>query len=468
MAIKAVFFDIDGTLMTDTKRVQKSTVKAIKELKNQGILVGLATGRGPAFVAPFMENYGLDFAVTYNGQYVLTRNEVIYANPLPKSTVFKLMSYAQKRRMEVSLGTSSGLVGSGLIHLGTSSKAQVLSHIIPKQWAKAVERSFKHIFRRLRPQNYDKLTLLARETIFQIVVVATTDKTAELEQAFPEITITRSSSYSADLISKGQSKLRGICRLAEHFDFDLYEVMAFGDSDNDMEMLSSVGVGVAMGNAQATLKAIAHHITSDNNTNGIAKALWHYGLIQLEEGEHFRSADDNFNKVKAFHQMVDGMTHEMPRLYQLTEAGHRADFMIEELVEFLHASSQGDEVAFDAAVADLHKALERATDKVKKTSQTSSPLVGQVDALADLLYLTYGSFVLMGVDPKPIVDTIHAANMGKIFPDGQVHRDPITNKVLKPDDWQERCAPEPAIKKELDRQMQKALKHQSRTGKQQK
>ena len=71
MAIKAVFFDIDGTLLNDRKNVQQSTQKAIKSLKKQGIFVGLATGRGPSFVQPYLENLGLDFAVTYNGQYIL-------------------------------------------------------------------------------------------------------------------------------------------------------------------------------------------------------------------------------------------------------------------------------------------------------------------------------------------------------------------------------------------------------------
>ncbi len=56
LAIKAVFFDIDGTLLNDVKQVQRSTQEAIKSLKKQGIYVGLATGRGPAFVEPFMEN----------------------------------------------------------------------------------------------------------------------------------------------------------------------------------------------------------------------------------------------------------------------------------------------------------------------------------------------------------------------------------------------------------------------------
>ena len=115
MAIKAVFFDIDGTLLNDRKNVQQSTQKAIKSLKKQGIFVGLATGRGPSFVQPYLENLGLDFAVTYNGQYIFTRDQVLYHNQLPVSTIYRIIRYANDRRREISLGTASGLVGSRLI-----------------------------------------------------------------------------------------------------------------------------------------------------------------------------------------------------------------------------------------------------------------------------------------------------------------------------------------------------------------
>ena len=90
MTIKAVFFDIDGTLVNDRKNVQKSTQKAIQSLKQQGVFVGVATGRGPAFVQPYLENLGLDFAVTYNGQYIFTRNQVLYDNQLTKPVIYKV------------------------------------------------------------------------------------------------------------------------------------------------------------------------------------------------------------------------------------------------------------------------------------------------------------------------------------------------------------------------------------------
>ena len=75
MEVKAVFFDIDGTLVNDRKSVLKSTKDAIKIVKEQGVLVGVATGRGPFFVKELMDDLDLDFAVTYNGQYIFLKTK---------------------------------------------------------------------------------------------------------------------------------------------------------------------------------------------------------------------------------------------------------------------------------------------------------------------------------------------------------------------------------------------------------
>lgn len=430
MTIKAVFFDIDGTLLNDRKNVQKTTQKAIQSLKKQGILVGLATGRGPAFVQPFLENFGLDFAVTYNGQYILTRDKILYQNQLPKSLIYKVIRYASDKKKEVSLGTASGLAGSRIIDMGTSSFGQVISSIVPKSMVTTVEGSFKHLIRRVKPQSFNNLVTIMREPIYQIVMVASAEETQEI---------------------------KGIERLGAMFGFELSEVMAFGDSDNDIEMLRGVGVGVAMGNADELLKADAHFITASNNNGGISKALAHYGLIHLDVEKSFKSRDENFNKVKDFHRVMDGDTIETPKSYTLKDAGHRADFKVEELVEFLFAASQGDKNQFTQSLLDMHSAIDRAAIKVQSKEYSESPLVGQVDALTDLLYFTYGSFVLMGVDPQPIFETVHEANMGKLFPDGKAHFDPVTHKILKPANWEKHYAPEKAIKKELDKQLQKSL-----------
>lgn len=168
----------------------------------------------------------------------------------------------------------------------------------------------------------------------------------------------------------------------------------------------------------------------------------------------FQSRDENFNRVKDFHGKMDERKQETVRLYPAREALHRADFKLEELVEFLHASAENP-VEFQGMVEQLHIALDKAVAKVNQRGTASVSLVGQVDALVDLLYFTYGSFALMGVDPAPLFDLVHEANMGKIFPDGKAHFDPITHKILKPTDWEEKYAPEPALQKALAEQLER-------------
>lgn len=168
----------------------------------------------------------------------------------------------------------------------------------------------------------------------------------------------------------------------------------------------------------------------------------------------FRSKDENFNRVKAFHYLMDGVTQEFPKAYDSQTAGFRAGFKLEELVEFLHAASDSQE-EFEAGLSHLHAELDKAALKVAGKREVQVSMQDQVDALLDLLYFTYGSFVLMGVDPEPIFDLVHEANMGKRFPDGQAHFDPITHKILKPDGWEKRYAPEGRIREELDRQQKR-------------
>lgn len=164
------------------------------------------------------------------------------------------------------------------------------------------------------------------------------------------------------------------------------------------------------------------------------------------------SEDKNFSAVRAFHLLMDGEVAERPQVFNLKEAGQRSEFKIEEIVEFMAASSH-NQIEFERSLQHLHQAIDNAGQKVyQKGAIGGDNLVGQVDALIDILYFTYGSFVLMGVDPAPIFDVVHAANMGKIWPDGCAHHDPVTNKILKPENWERDYAPEEKIKRILSEQ----------------
>ena len=462
MEVKAVFFDIDGTLVNDRKSVLKSTKEAIKIVKDQGVLVGVATGRGPFFVKDLMDDLDLDFAVTYNGQYIFNKERVLFASPIDKQSLRQVIAYAKENRKEIAMGTRQDVIGSRIMSFGLSPLSQLVSRFVPKFLTRTVSHSFNRMVSKALPQKEDDLLDLINQPIYQVLMLMTPEESNQAASEFEYLKFTRSNPFAADIINQGNSKLEGIRRVGKEYGFDLNQVMAFGDSDNDLEMLAGVGMSVAMGNGSSSVKEVAKHITTSNQEDGIHKALEHFGVLASEKV--FVSRDYHFNKVKAFHHMMDERTQEEPKAWDLEGATHRADFKIEELVEFVRASSNSDE-DFQAAVAEMHQALDKAATKVSKKIPAKQDLIGQVDALIDTLYFTYGSFVLMGVDPERIFEIVHQANMGKVFPDGKAHFDPVTHKILKPDDWEEKYAPEPAIKKEIERQIKAYERHKERENK---
>lgn len=168
---------------------------------------------------------------------------------------------------------------------------------------------------------------------------------------------------------------------------------------------------------------------------------------------------DGYEQAKAFHHVFNPVTTKSPHSLDVKDMSSRIDFKLEELVELVAATAQGNQQIFDELIIKMHQDIDKAVLKNKKKliekGNEENLLAQQVDALLDLLYFTYGSFVLMGVDPRPLQKIVHEANMGKLFPDGKPHYDKITGKVLKPDNWEKDYAPEPKIREELRNQKKK-------------
>ncbi len=280
LAIKAVFFDIDGTLLTDSRTVSKSTISAINYLKKKGILVGVATGRDPRFVLQYMASLGLDIGITYNGQYIFSREEVIYSSSIDVNTVNQIIHFAQKYHKDLSFGTAKGVVGSGIMSMGTSNFTYRLTRLIPDSWAGIINFVFNRVIRWVHPQEQADLILYNSQPIYQMMLLVTEKETKQLEEKFENLTFTRSSPYATDIISKGSSKLSGILILAQKYQLTLDEIIVFGDSNNDYEMLKEIKYSIAMGNGTKKVKQVASYVTDTNNRDGIYKALVHFGVIE--------------------------------------------------------------------------------------------------------------------------------------------------------------------------------------------
>lgn len=84
---------------------------------------------------------------------------------------------------------------------------------------------------------------------------------------------------ATDIIPRGGGKVSGIDAYLEKENIDISETMAFGDGENDIEMLQHVHIGIAMGNANESVKNVADYITEDSDKDGIYHALKHFDLI---------------------------------------------------------------------------------------------------------------------------------------------------------------------------------------------
>lgn len=257
--IKAIFFDIDGTLVSfNTHRIPDSTQEAIDILKAKGIKVFIATGRH--FLS--INNLGdlsFDGYVTLNGGICLdNKQQTLYKRSIPETDIQSLVRY-------MKLGYSFPCI---FVH----EKTLYLNY--------ANEETDK-VFRMLDFPTPPILPLeeASQGEIFQLVAFFPPHQQEQIMAHMPHSEATRWTPLFSDIIPQGSSKQKGMDQLLSHFGIHLSESIAFGDGGNDISMLKHAGIGIAMGNADEKVKGFADYVTSSVDHDGIRNALIHFGLL---------------------------------------------------------------------------------------------------------------------------------------------------------------------------------------------
>ncbi|GMA55203.1 haloacid dehalogenase [Alicyclobacillus contaminans] len=277
--IKAVFFDLDGTLLTSRGKIARSTKKAIETLHNKGIICGVSTARTPTSVARILKDLPFDLFIACNGQLVYTKEQMIYAKPFEQKALDEIISYADQYSRQMILCAKDHTEGSWTMRFSQSGALLRLARFIPYWFPiRKVKRALQKYSPNRRKQRYANLAIL-QEPIYQCVMLSAEYETEKLTAALPNCDLKRSNPYSVDLVPKGSSKLAGLRFLSAHLGINLAEIMVFGDHLNDIEIIQGAGVGIAMGNASTRTKQIADYVTHSNDQEGIFTALQYYQLI---------------------------------------------------------------------------------------------------------------------------------------------------------------------------------------------
>lgn len=271
--ISLIALDLDGTTLV-RGRITPRTRRALETAVKKGIHVVIATGRTwCALPKDIFRIRGLEYVVTSNGAMItdLRSGEVIYENcidPEPLKQVAGLLRENSRFPVEVFTG--------GKAYIGRPVFEDIRDH-------GSTYMSRSYILRTRQPVDriYDFLEehISAIENI-NIHFELFEDKAAmkEILERIPAITVTSSVPHNLEIGGATTSKASGLAALCRILHTDLSSAMACGDSPNDMAMLAEVGLGVAMGNGEPEVRAMADFVAPSNEDEGVALAVERFAL----------------------------------------------------------------------------------------------------------------------------------------------------------------------------------------------
>ena len=262
MCSKIICFDLDMTLLDHrTFTVSGNVLAALKKLQQEGHIVTVATGRDldNAFSVQYKELIHPTAIVHSNGQKVSVGDQKIREVFMEKELIRRLMDFA--RENGYCIGFNIGEYGCYV------NKEIVMQHE-------------QRVFGSSDRKYIDESNLLTHP-FYALAYFGDPKGVDRMLEAFPEIKMPFfADKCGADLITKDVSKANGIQTLLDYYGKDWSDVIAFGDSMNDYEMIQKAGIGVAMGNAVEPLKEVADYVTL--SVDGVCHGLRHLGLLSEE------------------------------------------------------------------------------------------------------------------------------------------------------------------------------------------
>lgn len=252
--MKYFFFDIDGTLYSQTKGVCQSTKVAIKTLIEKGYFVAVATGRGYPGTLEILQETGIDYAIVDGGHKGYFKNMVIFNEPIDRTICKEIIEQAISQEIAVGISddTTCYLLNDSLVEKMQREHA----------W-----------------MNIKIVEALPIDSLFiKKVFVDIKEDQVSLFPAFEKI----NHLYlpNSDLVVTDQDhKLQGIHKMLDYVQYLKGDIIVFGDSRNDIAMFNGATIAICMAGGHDETKRKAHYVTCDIDEDGIFKACQHFKWI---------------------------------------------------------------------------------------------------------------------------------------------------------------------------------------------
>ncbi|MCD8502000.1 MAG: Cof-type HAD-IIB family hydrolase [Bacillaceae bacterium] len=262
MTYKMIVLDLDDTLLTDDHTISPKTKEALMKAQEIGTKVVLASGRPTYAMYAIAEELQLaeygSFILSFNGAKIINcqTNEEYFSSTLPVDTLHHL--YDLSRREDVWIHT---YVGDDIITEEMNEFTDIEGNITGMNVIKV-----------------DSFVEAVKQPAVKALMVEDPTKLVKVEKKLKEelegkLTVLRSKPFFLEFTELGVTKGTSLNQLIDRLGIIREEVIAVGDSYNDLSMIEFAGLGVAMGNAPDDIKEIADYVTDTNMNDGVAKVV---------------------------------------------------------------------------------------------------------------------------------------------------------------------------------------------------
>lgn len=267
--LRLVALDLDDTLLCPDGTISGRVKDAVQAVRDLGVLVTLATGRMYCSALPYARQLSLDLPlITYQGALIKTSHtgEVWRLLQIESETLFPLLRFLEQEQVHINLYVGDDLYVAEM-------------NEIADRYAR---------FSRIPVQAVGRLSSFPVPAATKVVVIG--DPAFLRQQLQPaaqrlfggHLTINTSRPHFLEFGHPQATKAQALAHLGAHFHISRHQMMAIGDSENDRDMLEYVGLGVAMGNSEPAVQAIADYVTASNEEDGVALALDKF-ILQVAE-----------------------------------------------------------------------------------------------------------------------------------------------------------------------------------------
>ncbi|OTA21536.1 Cof family protein/peptidyl-prolyl cis-trans isomerase, cyclophilin type [Xenorhabdus beddingii] len=271
MSYRVIALDLDGTLLDPQKRILPESLAALNEARQSGIKILIVTGRHHVAIHPFYQALQLDTpAICCNGTYSYDypAKRILASDPLSIQEAMQTLSYLQGTEIEHLM-----YVDNAILYEFQHTVARTLA------WSDSLP---EHQRPNIRQVSHFQDALQEVSAIWKFATSSSNlGKLREIsEQIAENVGLECEWSWfdQVDITKKGNNKGMRLQQWVESQGMSMKEVIAFGDNYNDLSMLETAGLGVAMGNGVDAVKERADIVTRDNTHPGIAEVIRKYVL----------------------------------------------------------------------------------------------------------------------------------------------------------------------------------------------